>query len=264
MDGLKDLKDLVRHLEDATSKERIKDLLCAIGDMFLKAYELRVKNIVIEPLRVEPYFYKENIFEDKFIHHDIEENRIIYGPQQRNRFGEFYIHKGYSGVDIVLSQKKDYAFSLLIKNSRVLINNECKYPFLKQYGIAQVLKENGILKNHRGNVLYKKEKPNDKNIVFRTIRNGLKTIAERDDFRKSEQEKYNELLISSFIELKEHTSSQYDFEPHYGGDRAVVEYLKKYKKEHPDKSIAELDEMRKSLYPNGSKTEFRKAFIEKK
>ena len=65
-----------------------------------------------------------------------------------------------------------------------------------------------------------------------------------------------------FIELKEHTSSQYNFESGYGGDRAVVEYLKDYISIHPDISRNELDELRKELYPNGSKTEFIKEFGE--
>lgn len=79
---------------------------------------------------------------------------------------------------------------------------------------------------------------------------------------KESVEWYNQLLISSFIELKEHTSSQYDFESGYGGDRAVVEYLKDYKHTHPTISRDELDKLRKELYPNGSKTEFVKEFGE--
>lgn len=67
-------------------------------------------------------------------------------------------------------------------------------------------------------------------------------------------------MISSFIELKEHTSQNYDFEKGYGGDRAVIEYLKNYKTKHPNVSVEELDKLRKELYPNGSRTEFIKEF----
>lgn len=170
-----------------------------------------------------------------------------------------YIHSGYSGVDIVLSDNDNYAFSLLIKNSRILINGNVEYPFLKQYGVAEVLKDNGIAVDYDEIVLCKKETPSN-SIVFRTIRNGLRKIAERDDFPKEKQAEYSFLMISSFIELKEHTSKKFDFSCGYGGDKAVVEYLKDYINAHPGTSRDELDKLRKELYPNGSKTEFVKEF----
>ena len=271
MDELKELRSLVNELtnkldnvaEDSRAdKEVVIVYLQKIGAEFLKKYEIRIGNITIEPLRVEPYLFKKDAFEDKFTHYIVKDDKQkYYGPQQRNRFGKLYIHSGYSGVDIVLSDNDNYAFSLLIKNSRILINGNVEYPFLKQYGVAEVLKDNGIAVDYDEIVLCKKETPSN-SIVFRTIRNGLRKIAERDDFKKTEQNKYNQLLISSFIELKEHTSSQYDFESGYGGDRAVVEYLKDYKHTHPTISRDELDKLRKELYPNGSKTEFVKEFGE--
>ncbi len=188
-----------------------------------------------------------------------DDKQKYYGPQQRNRFGKLYIHSGYSGVDIVLSDNDNYAFSLLIKNSRILINGNVEYPFLKQYGVAEVLKDNGIAVDYDEIVLCKKETPSN-SIVFRTIRNGLRKIAERDDFPKEKQAEYSFLMISSFIELKEHTSKKFDFSCGYGGDKAVVEYLKDYINAHPGTSRDELDKLRKELYPNGSKTEFVKEF----
>lgn len=263
---LKEIRSLVNELANRLDSKAGKDIvieyLQKIGAELLKNYEIRIGSITIEPLRVEPYLFKEDAFEDKFIHYIVKDDKQkYYGPQQRNRFGKLYIHSGYTGVDIVLSENDNYAFSFLIKNSRVLINNNVIYPFLKQYGVAEVLKNNGIAVDYDEIVLCKKEIPNN-SIVFRTIRNGLRAIAERDDFPKNEQNKYNQLLISSFIELKEHTSSQYNFESGYGGDRAVVEYLKDYIKEHPGISRDELDKLRKELYPNGSKTEFVKEFGE--
>lgn len=80
---------------------------------------------------MEPYLFKEDAFEDKFTHYIVKDDKQkYYGPQQRNRFGKLYIHSGYSGVDIVLSDNDNYAFSLLIKNSRILINGNVEYPFL--------------------------------------------------------------------------------------------------------------------------------------
>ena len=263
---LKEIRSLVNELANRLDSKAGKDIvieyLQKIGAELLKNYEIRIGSITIEPLRVEPYLFKEDACEDKFIHYMVKDDKQkYYGPQQRNRFGKLYIHSGYTGVDIVLSDNDNYAFSFLIKNSRVIINGNVIYPFLKQYGVAEVLKNNGIAVGYDEIVLCKKETPNN-SIVFRTIRNGLRAIAERDDFPKNEQNKYNQLLISSFIELKEHTSSQYNFESGYGGDRAVVEYLKDYIKEHPGISRDELDKLRKELYPNGSKTEFVKEFGE--
>lgn len=265
---LQSLKAMVDELEIELDNKTNKEpddtvpILQKIGAELLTKYEIRIGNITIEPLRVEPYLFKEVAFEDKFMHSIIKENKQrYYGPHQRNRFGKLYIHSGYSGVDIVLSNNDNYAFSFLIKNSRVLINGNVTYPFLKQYGVAAALKGNGIAVDYDEIVLCKKETPNN-SIVFRTIRNGLRAIAERDDFKKAEQNKYNQLLISLFIELKEHTSSQYDFESGYGGDKAVVEYLKDYISAHPDTNRNELDKLRKELYPNGSKTEFLKEFGE--
>lgn len=271
MDELKELRSLVNELtnkldniaEDSRAdKEVVIVYLQKIGAEFLKKYEIRIGNITIEPLRVEPYLFKKDAFEDKFTHYIVKDDKQkYYGPQQRNRFGKLYIHSGYSGVDIVLSDNDNYAFSLLIKNSRILINGNVEYPFLKQYGVAEVLKENGVAVDYDEIVLCKKETPSNA-IVFRTIRNGLATIAERDDFPKEKQAEYSFLMISSFIELKEHKSKNFDFSCGYGGDKAVVEYLKDYINAHPGTSRDELDKLRKELYPNGSKTEFVKEFGE--
>ena len=266
MDELRDLRLMVDELEIALNNntsgetDSIVPILQKIGAELLTKYEIRVGNITIEPLRVEPYLFKEKDFEDKFTHYITgKDKQRYYGPRQRNRFGKLYIHNGFSGVDIVLSDNDDYAFSFLVKNSRVLIDGNVVHPSLKQNGVASVLKNNGIAVDYDEIVLCKKETPNNA-IVFRTIRNGLITAAERDDFKKTEQDKYNQLLVSSFIELKEHTSSQYDFETGYGGDRAVVEYLKDYMKSNPSISGEELEKLREKLYPNGSRTLFVSAF----
>lgn len=257
------MKELIEKLQVKTNKEeQILQILREIGAELLTKYEIRIKNIIIEPLRVEPYLFMPPIFKDKFTHHvELKNHEIIYGSHQRNRFGKLYIHKGFKGVDIVLSDSNEYAFSFLIKNSRILIDGKVAYPSVKQKDTAKILKEHGISYDCDEIVLYKKELPNN-TVVFRTIRNGLKKIVERDDFKKEEQNKYNKLMISSFIELKEHTSAQFDFETGYGGDKAVVEYLKEYRLKNPAISKEELERMRKELYPNGSKTEFEKVFKE--
>ena len=227
--GLVEAKDT--GLINLTDKDDIVKKLQEIGTELLTNYEIRVNNITIEPLRVEPYFFNPNRFEDKFMHSKKENDKIIYGKKQRNRFGKLYIHSGFSGVDIVLSAGDNYALSYLIKNSRVFINDKCEYPFLKQYGVADVLDKNGISIDYDEEVLCKKNKSNEKD-VFRTVRNGLiNDIQERPDFSKEEQNKFNKLMISSFIELNEHTLSkspsaeQYDFENGYGKIIAVAQFM---------------------------------------
>ena len=213
----------------------IVPMLQQIGAELLTKYEIRVNDLTIEPLRVEPYLYKKDIFEDKFIHCDHD----IYGAHQRNRFGKLYIHKGYSGIDIVLSNSEEYAFSFLVKNSRILVDGKIVFPFVKQYGVAKTLKDHKIPFDYDEIALYKKDAPNNA-IVFRTIRNGLTNIAERCDFRREDQSKYNDLVISSFIELKEHKSSQYDFEKGYGKEWAVANYIANNNIQATDNNIKEL------------------------
>ena len=90
-------------------------------------------------------------------------------------------------------------------------------------------------------------------IVFHTVRKGLLSIVERSDFSKEEQNQFNTRPIASLVELKDHSSSQFDFEKGYGGDWIIVQYLKKVKASNPDITAGELNELRKELYPNGSK-----------
>ena len=259
MDELQELEKLLYCREKAADKRTIIEAVQRIGAKILTHYEIRIGNLTIEPLRVEAYLYKPVCFEDKFVHKGKGEEKEVYGPRQRNRFGELYIHNGYYGVDIVLSRSETYAFSFLLKNSRILRNDEIIYPFVKQIQLAKILKEQGIPIDYHEKVLYRKAKPNE-TIVFKTVRNGLSKIAERPDFRKAEQNEFNTLLISFFIELKEHTSRDFNFETGFGGDRAVVEYLKDYRAMHPEVGIDELDRIRKELYPNGSRSEFKKEF----
>lgn len=233
------MKDLIKRLETLTDFEDIKKMLSEIGAELLTKHEIRVNNITIKPLRVEPYFFKPKVFEDKFIHRKETENGIEYGSCQRNRFGKLYIHKGFTGVDIVLSNSEEYAFSFLIKNSRVLIDNEVKLPFAKQYDVAGVLKDNDIPNDYNEVALYERKSPNDV-IVLKTIRNGLTTIAERSDFCKSEQDRYSELMISSFVEFKDHSSLPYVFVKNHGKLDAVAYYLVEHNQKADDDTIIKL------------------------
>lgn len=99
----------------------------------------------------------------------------------------------------------------------------------------------------------KRRKHAREDIVFHTVRKGLLSIVERSDFSKEEQNQFNTRPIASLVELKDHSSSQFDFEKGYGGDWIIVQYLKKVKASNPDITAGELNELRKELYPNGSK-----------
>lgn len=112
-DTLKKLEEQVQELEDMLNsktdfildheedKKNVVQKLRDLGAELLTKYEVRIGNITIEPLRVEPYLFKEKVFEDKFIHKDLDN----YGQHQRNRFGKLYIHKGYGGVGYSIIQK---------------------------------------------------------------------------------------------------------------------------------------------------------------
>lgn len=256
VDDLWELKQKITDL--ITSPKGIQnELLQDINAMLLTQYVIQVKDAVIEPLRVEAYLYVDGRFEDKFIHRPNQ--NALYGAYQRNRFGQLYIHPGYSGVDIVLSLDNTYAYSCLIKNSRISVGGNVAETFVKQYGAAKFLKEIGFRIDDRQVVLKKREHPRN-DIVFNTVRKGLLSIKERPDFSKEEQNQFNTRPIASLIELKEHTSSEFKFETGYGGDWIVVQYLKKVKENNPDITASELNQLRKELYPNGSKSLLEKEF----
>ncbi len=249
MDELQELKQKVTEL--ISSPSGIHDeLLQEVNAMLLTQYVICVKNIVIEPLRVEAYLYVDGSYEDKFIHRP--NRNAPYGVCQRNRFGQLYVHPGYDGVDIVLSLDNTYAYSCLIKNSYVSVDGEISRRFVKQYEAAKFLKDAGFQIGDQ-QVVLKRRKHAREDIVFHTVRKGLLSIVERPDFSKEEQNQFNTRAIASLVELKDHSSSQFDFEKGYGGDWIIVQYLKKVKASNPDITAGELNELRKELYPNGSK-----------
>lgn len=249
MDELQELKQKVTEL--ISSPSGIHDeLLQEVNAMLLTQYVICVKNIIIEPLRVEAYLYVDGSYEDKFIHRS--NGNAPYGVCQRNRFGQLYVHPGYGGVDIVLSLDNTYAYSCLIKNSYISVDGETTRRFVKQYEAAKFLKDAGFQIGDQQVVLKRREHARE-DIVFNTVRKGLLSIVERPDFSKEEQNQFNKRPIASLIELKDHSSSQFNFEKGYGGDWIVVQYLKKVKESNPDITAGELNELRKKLYPNGSK-----------
>lgn len=259
---MENLRSLVDELVGLRSDEVVEKLQ-AINKLLLTNFEIKISDdIVIEPLRLEAYLFKNN-FQDKFMHYCNKDGEITYGLCQRDGFGKLYLHRGKSGIDIILSTDKNFAYSCLIKNSRIIKNGIPSTQILKQYSLVSNIKEyipqeafDSCVWNK---VVLKRKEKRKEEIVYTTIRNGLSKIAVRDDFNKEEQKVFKDLPISSLIELKDNRS-KYDLETGHGADWIVTQYLIKYKEEHPDITINELNELRKKLYPNGTKKEFIKKF----
>ena len=110
-----ELRQLVCDLENERDTNKQITKLQEIGRKLLTEYVIKFRNIVIEPLRVEAYYYPYNDtskFDDPCAHPS---------STKVNNFGHLYFIEGkygYPGVDLCLSLG-DYYLSFLIKNSRV-------------------------------------------------------------------------------------------------------------------------------------------------
>ncbi len=216
MEELEALKGKVRALERAADRGEITARLQEINGLLLTGYVLKLGTAELEPLRVEAYYYKPGVFEDRFMHRA----GGVYGPRQRGRFGRLYIHPGYGGADLVLSLGEEYAYSCLIKNARISVGGRVTEPFVKQRRTAAFLKELGVPRDGEDMVLCRRSEEKA-GPVFYTVRKGLFGIRERKDFPKEEQDQYNRLPLAAFMELDQRG---YDFETGYGRSWAKAEY----------------------------------------
>ena len=171
MDELKDLKDLVRHLEVETDESKIVQILQKIGRKLVTEYEIKIKDVIITPITVEAYYYKSKTFSDCNTHLN----------SLQNKFNVLYRHstkKGLKsdgrkgGVDIcmALNENRDdnkCFLSFLIKNS--LFNNE----FCKQVDLNARLNKYFDEKDEISNVICKRKNTLNKICVF-CKRKGLK------------------------------------------------------------------------------------------
>ena len=144
MDELKKL--ISEGLEKACKEDQIVKILQQIGAKLINEYIIKIKDITIEPLWVEAYYYNKNYFPDCNTH---------LNDLQKERFGQIYIHrKGHGGFDICLSTSKDYYLSFLLKAT--LINGK----FYTQTGIRSLLTEKEWEKSeveNAKNILFKRE-----------------------------------------------------------------------------------------------------------
>ena len=195
-----DLKKLVRNLEKERDVPKQIALLQLIESKLLNEYDIVISDTVIEPLRLEAYYYP---FDDATKFNDPCAHK---STKKINNFGKLYFIEeryGYPGIDLCLSLG-DYYLSFLIKNSRIGNN------YYKQMDLFEKFQDRSD-EIETMNVLKKVQNKNK--IVFKTSRVGL---------RKSKTEFAHELL-ASVVELT--NSSGYDWERTFGKERAVANYM---------------------------------------
>lgn len=209
---MKNLKTAVRNLEKETNRKKQIELLQSINKFLLTEYVIKIRDLIIQPLLVEAYYYCPGKFEDTNTH-GFKSEKCRRG--QSGRFGKLYVHKmGYGGIDICLSMREDYCLSFLIKNSLVYKNAaEENKKFCTQVSLLRYLKENldGADIIERKGVLCEKNK--EAAPVINTVRKGVNGSFKND-----------ELASLSIDSLKEYPLT---LEKGYTKERIVENYLKR-------------------------------------
>lgn len=210
-----ELKKLVENLGKENDEKKQITLLQQIESKLLNEYNIVIEDTVIEPLRLEAYYYP---FENKGKFDDPCAHKCT---KKINNFGKLYFIEeryGYPGIDICLSLG-NYYLSFLIKNSRI------EDTYYKQMDLFDRFQD----KRNEIEIMDVLEKvKNKEQIVFKTSRVGL----------KKSKTKFAHELLASVIELK--NSSGYDFERGYGKEWIVANYMF-------ENNIPETDENIKTL-----------------
>lgn len=246
MDELKELKDLINGnkennmvaLENLSNPKEIVKRLQEIEIKLLCNYSISIGNIKIFPILLEAYYKNSKYFNDKHVHGS---------PRQYGRFGEVYIHEdGYGGIDLCLSDSREYALSFLIKNSIVRVpkqESDGYYEFFltqtKLYDFLENEKNCGIkhLKDENGKKYYELKKPaeisksnesliNEKDVLF-LRRKGLTESKDSEHFK---------CLLAAFS-IKNINNYPLTFEG--GKERAVAQYIFENNIEPTDENIKE-------------------------
>lgn len=206
------LKVVVKNLEEETDRKKQIELLQSINCLLLTEYVIKIRDLIIQPLLVEAYYYCPGKFEDTNTH-GFKSEKCRRG--QSGRFGKLYVHKmGYGGIDICLSMREDYCLSFLIKNSFVYKNAaEENKKFCTQVSLLRYLKENlgGADIIEQKGVLCEKNK--EAAPVINTVRKGVNGSFKND-----------ELASLSVYSLKEYPLT---LEKGYTKKKIVENYLKK-------------------------------------
>ena len=209
---MENLKTAIKNLEKEIDGEKQIELLQSINKFLLTEYVIKIRDLIIQPLLVEAYYYCQGKFEDTNTH-GFKSEKCRRG--QSGRFGKLYVHKmGYGGIDICLSMREDYCLSFLIKNSLVYKNAaEENKKFCTQVSLLRYLKENldGADIIEQKGVLCEKNK--EAAPVINTVRKGVNGSFKND-----------ELASLSIDSLKEYPLT---LEKGYTKERIVENYLKR-------------------------------------
>lgn len=195
-----ELRKLVKNLEEENNEEKQIALLQQIESKLLNEYNIVIKDTVIEPLRLEAYYYP---FKDKYKFNDPCAHK---STKKINNFGKLYFIEeryGYPGMDLCLSLG-NYYLSFLIKNSRI---GDTYYKQMDLFDRFQNKRD----EIETMDVLERVK--NKEQIVFKTSRVGL----------KKSKTKFAHALLASVIELE--NSSEYDLERGFGKERMVAKYM---------------------------------------
>lgn len=198
--GMNELRKLVKNLEEEKNEEKQIALLQQIESKLLNEYNIVIKDIVIEPLRLEAYYYP---FKDECKFNDPCAHK---STKKINNFGKLYFIEeryGYPGIDLCLSLG-NYYLSFLIKNSRI---GDTYYKQMDLFDRFQDKRDEIETMDVLERVKNKEQN------VFKTSRVGL----------KKSKTKFAHALLASVIELK--NSSEYDLERGFGKERMVANYM---------------------------------------
>ncbi len=195
-----ELRKLVKNLEEENNEEKQIALLQQIESKLLNEYNIVIEDTVIEPLRLEAYYYP---FKDKYKFNDPCAHK---STKKINNFGKLYFIEeryGYPGIDLCLSLG-NYYLSFLIKNSRIGDTYYKQMDLFDRFqGKRDEIETMDVLERVK----------NKEQIVFKTSRVGL----------KKSKTKFAHALLASVIELE--NSSEYDLERGFGKERMVAKYM---------------------------------------
>lgn len=207
---MENLKKLVHELENEWDVKKQISILQRINATVLTEYVIEIGDTIIEPLRVEAYYYpfrNAEKFNDRCVHPS---------SIKVNNFGRLYFIEekyGYPGVDLCLSLG-DYYLSLLIKNSRI------GDSYFKQMDLYEKFQDRweeiqGI------DVLH--QIPNNKKTVLNTSRIGL----------NKSRTSFSQALLASVVEI----DKKYDWEKGYGKLWTIANYMVEMGLEPTDENI---------------------------
>lgn len=174
MDEKKLLETEFQKLIKLTQKNKIEEKLQHIMIYFLQNFSLKVNDKIVKPIEVEAYYFKTNIFEDKYVHCE--------KGFQDNHFGKLYFHKmngvlktgNYKGMDVCLSDEDDIYFALLIRSAKI----DDKAIYGPSNCVKEIFGEDEIYKmkceeEQKKNVLLKNEDSNNADKISFGERYGL-------------------------------------------------------------------------------------------